>query len=173
MNLNQFQRRSGALLIAALFFSPALWAQTPEPPLVPPTFSSLNIRPGDAVTITVTPGGCYGYSGVLPNPIISTSGETVTALFRFVDSRQPGGQPCNNPVGNRFGQVIFPTAGSYTLRVEAEIINYLPVIPIQLMATRQVTVGEVQPVPVTAVSPWAISLLVLSLAVGGMMYARR
>lgn len=173
MKMKQYQCRPGALLIAALFVSPALWAQTPEPPLVAPTFSSLNIRPGEAVTITVRPGGCYGYSGELPNPIISRSGATVTALFRFVDARQPGGQPCNRPVSDRFGHVFFPVAGTFELRAEAEIINYLPVIPIQLMATRQVIIGEPLPVPVTVISPWAISLLVFSIAIGGMIYVRR
>ena len=162
-----------ALLVGMLFAAEALRAQTPEPPLIEPRFSELNIRPGQSVTVTVRPGGCYGYSGVLPNPRITRSGSTVVAQFRFIDRRNPGGQPCNVPVGDRFGEVSFPDAGQYTLRVDAEIINYIPILPVQQLATRQVVVSDAVPVPVPINSTWALVLAVLSLSIGAMFYAKR
>ena len=162
-----------ALLVGLLFSSEALRAQTPEPPLVEPRFSELNIRPGQSVTVTVRPGGCYNYSGVLPNPRITRTGTTVVALFVFGDSRNPGGQPCNVPVGDRFGEVIFPEAGVYTLRVDAEIINYIPILPVQQLASRQVVVAETAAVSVPINATWALLLTVLSLSIGAWFYAKR
>lgn len=156
-----------------LVVNEALLAQTPEPPLVEPRFSELNIRPGQSVTVTVRPGGCYDYSGVLPNPRIIRTGSTVGALFRFIDVRTPGGQPCNVPVGDRFGEVSFPDVGQYTLRVDVDIINYLPILPVQQLATRQVLVSEAVPVPVPLNAPWALVLGFFSLSIGAWFYAKR
>lgn len=166
-------RRSLALLIGLVLFNTALRAQTPDPPLDPPRFTSLNIAAGQEVVVTIRPGGCYDYSLVIPNPRLIINGGVIAMRFRLLDVRNPVIRPCNLPFSNLDGVVAFSTPGNYELRVEADIASYEPESPPFLLATRTVTVGAVQPVPVPLNKPWMLLAFAFSLLLGARVYAKR